>query len=105
MITFVLLLALQTAPVAGEVTGVTPDGKRVRIGLGRDSGLKVQDGLRIFSAPEIVSLPGTGKAAFAVEREVGSAVVVEVLEREIVAQVTGSVEAVAKGNRVVPGKP
>jgi hypothetical protein len=105
MITLAIMLALQTAPVAGEVTSVTPDGKRARVNLGRDSGLKVQDGLRLFSAPELVSLPGTGKAAFAVEREVGTAVVVEVLEKELVAQVVGSTEPIAKGNRAVPGKP
>src|SRR5436305_13612785 len=99
MIILVLSRTLQTAPVTGEVTSVSADGKRVRGGLGRDSGLKVQDGLRIFSAPEIVSLPGTQKAAFAVEREVGTAVVVEVLERELVARVVGAAEPLPKANR------
>ncbi|HYE98104.1 MAG TPA: hypothetical protein VEJ18_04295, partial [Planctomycetota bacterium] len=104
MNTLVLVLALQGGPVTGELTSVSDDGKRIRVNLGRDSGLRVQDTLRVYSAPEIVTLPGTGKAAFAVEREVGAAVVVEVLPNELVAQVVGGAEPFSRGFRVVPGK-
>jgi len=105
MKTALLLLALQVESPVGEVTSVSADGKRARVSLGRAAGLKVQDALRIYSAPEIVTLPGTAKAAFAVEREVGAAVVVEVLDRESVAQVVSAAEPLTKGNRVTAGKP
>ncbi len=100
-----LLLLVQGEPLSGDVLSVSADGKSVRASLGRASGIRVKDGLRIFSAPEIVTLPGTDRAAFANEREIGAATVVEVLEKELVAQVTGALEPILRGFRVVPGKP
>ncbi|MBI2930420.1 MAG: hypothetical protein HYY16_02110, partial [Planctomycetes bacterium] len=103
MNTLLLLLFVQ-APPSAEITSVSPDGKVIEVNLGRDSGLKVGDGLNIFAAPEIVVLPGTKKAAFATEREIGSATIVDVLERHLIAQISGASEPVLKGCRAVPGK-
>ena len=104
MSAMVLLLVLQAEPVSGQITSISADGKLIRANLGRSSRLKVRDGLRIFSSPEIVTLPGTKKAAFAKEREIGGAIIVEVLDKELVAQVVGATEPLLKGSRVVPGK-
>jgi hypothetical protein len=99
-----LLMLAQAEPVTGEVASVSTDGKIIRVNLSRATGLKVRDGLRIFSSPEIVTLPGTDKAAFSKEREIASAMIVEVLEKELVAQVVSAIEPVLKGSRAVSGK-
>ena len=75
-----VLILLQTQPT-GEVTSVE-EGK-IRVDLGAESGLKTNDGLIIYSKPEVITVPGTNKPAYRRERQIATATIVEVSDKEI----------------------